>query len=37
MKICPVCGEDMQQWQADIYECGECGNMFDIEVLEGEE
>lgn len=37
MITCPNCGDDMQQWQADIYECEGCGNMFDIEALEGEE
>lgn len=31
---CPHCGEELVKWQGSIYECEECGNMFDIESLE---
>ena len=31
---CQVCGEQLEKWHGDIYECPECGNMFDSEVLE---
>lgn len=35
---CPACGEgELAEWQGTIYECTECGNMFDIEALKDEE
>ncbi len=36
MIFCPNCGGEMTFWNMGIYECGECGNMIDIEALEGE-
>ena len=35
--FCPSCGEEMNSWQGDIYECENCGNMIDVEVFEDEE
>ncbi|MDM8098680.1 hypothetical protein [Oceanobacillus oncorhynchi] len=33
--ICPACGEaEMENWNMGIYECPECGNMMDGEILE---
>lgn len=32
--ICPLCGEDMEHWNMDIYECGNCNYMIVEEDLE---
>lgn len=32
--FCPKCGEEMKNWQSDILECPDCGNMVDKEVLD---
>lgn len=37
MITCPACGDEMTMWHMGIYECGDCGNMIDVESLECEE
>ena len=27
--ICPACGGDVEYWNQGIYECEDCGAMFD--------
>jgi hypothetical protein len=34
--FCPACGEELKQWHESIYECPECGNMFDTDILNEE-
>lgn len=34
---CPICGEEMEQWHGDIFECIDCGIMIDIEIFKDTE
>ena len=31
---CPICGEEMERWHGDIFECVGCGNMIDIDIFD---
>jgi DNA-directed RNA polymerase subunit N (RpoN/RPB10) len=35
--LCLACGEEMNEWHNEIYECNECGNMIDSEIFDDEE
>lgn len=32
-EVCPLCGGNMVEWNMGIYECEDCENMIDIEVI----
>lgn len=32
-RVCPFCGGNMKEWHMGIYECEDCENMIDIEVI----
>lgn len=32
--FCEICGGEMKEWNMNIYECDDCGNMVDASIYE---